>query len=341
MATTDEAPAAVYEMPTARVAARPDWRRQPHSWFLVGLAAANVAFDGAAAGLLNDGPSPTASLFVGVLLAQLFLMGLWMALGGLRAAARLAAVAVTTLVGTAVFWWRLGNSPPEFWDLAAFAGMIVLATHAVLLPLRALLGWRIDFDPAYHARSTDRSMQLRIIHLIAFTTACALPFALFRILDETETALQVLAFGGIGLVASLPAAWIAVAARRSLRFWIPAGGMLLISLVIDLWALDEMFSSGSWDAIAAYFGIAVTALANLGLLRLFFDLRLFSVLGPAPEAAARHDARLDPELALIVDAWPRLPAALRNELLQQIRFDVAAPDQGSLCKAQEENAGRV
>jgi hypothetical protein len=310
-----------------RAAARPDWRRQRHTWFLASLVAANVVFDGLAVGrVFNGATSSATTVFIGMLLAQVFLMGLWMALGGLHPAARIGVVVATTLAGTAAFWLGLGRHVGELWNLLTYSGMIVLATHALLLPLRALLGWRIDFDPAYHARSTDKSMQLRLMHLIAFTTACALPFALARFHDDFDVVLQVFAFGGIGLAAAAPVAWVVVAARRSLRFWIPAGGMLLFSLIVDFWALAELFSPNSQDALFVYLGAAATVLANLGVLRFFFGLRLFSVLGPAgPSAAAKFYASLDPDLAFMIDAWPRLPVTLRNEFLQKVR-SAAEPD---------------
>lgn len=304
-----------------RAAARPDWRQQRHTWFLASLVAANVAFDGLAVGRVFNGATTSATtVFIGMLLAQAFLMGLWMALGGLHAAARIGAVVATTLSGTSAFWLGLGRDIDELGNLLTYSGMIVLATHALLLPLRALLGWRIDFDPAYHARSTDKSMQLRLMHLIAFTAACALPFALARVHDDFSVVLQVFAFGGIGLAASVPVAWVVVAARRSLRFWLPAGGMLLVSLIVDFWALAELFSPNSQDALFVYLGAATTVLANLGVLRFFFGLRLFSILGPAaPNAAANSYAPLDADLAFMIEAWPRLPRTLRNELLQKAR----------------------
>jgi hypothetical protein len=190
----------------------------------------------------------------------------------------------------------------------------------LLLPLRALVGWRIDFDTAYHARSADPKLQIRLVHLIALTTACALPFALARGVDNTDSILTVAVFGGIGLAAAVPIAWIAVAARRSLRFWITAVGMLFVSLLAHLFVVAEIMHSGIDKALFLYLSIAATVFANLGMLRLLFGLRLFSVLGPAaPSAAAPFYAALDPDLAFMIDAWPRLPAAVRNDVAQQVR----------------------
>lgn len=308
-----------------RAAARPDWRRQRYTWFLASLAAANIVFDGLAVGrVFNGATSSATTVFIGMLLAQVFLMGLWMALGGLHPAARIGVVVATTLAGTSAFWLGLERHIGELWNLLTYSGMIVLATHALLLPLRALLGWRIDFDPAYHARSTDKSMQLRLMHLIAFTTACALPFALARVHDDFNVVLQVFAFGGIGLAASAPVAWIVVAARRSLRFWIPAAGMLFVSLIVDFSALAELVGPDSQDALFVYLGIVATVSANLGMLRMLFGLRLFSIYKPpALSAAAKYYASLDPDLAFMIDAWPRLPIALRDEVVQRVRSAAA------------------
>ncbi|HXT59597.1 MAG TPA: hypothetical protein VN699_13235 [Pirellulales bacterium] len=322
MATMDAAVAGICETSGSCAAARPDWRRQPHTWFLVALTAANIALDGLAARFVL-GAASSEAISIGVLLAQSFLMGLWMALGGLHAAARFAAVVAATVAGAAVLWLGLRRPVGDLRELIAFGGIIVLATHAVLLPLRAMFGYRIDFDPAYHPRSADKSMQLRLMHLIAFTTACALPCALVRVLNDADAALAIFAFGGVGLVGSLPIAWLAVAARRTWRFWLAALGMLSASLVVDLWALGTLLP-GHAEAAPVYAGIAATVLANLGVLRLIFGLRLFSVLGPAPVAiGSRNGVALDPDLAFVVDAWPRLPNTLRGDLLLQVRSATA------------------
>lgn len=303
MATMEDEIAVASKAPDQHGAARPDWQRQPHTWFLAGLVLANIAFDGLAVAEAKKAMTLSAeAIIVGVLLAQLFLMGLWMALGGLCVAGRFSAVAAATMAGAAANWFGGLFDGSEFQELAALSGAIVLATHAVLLPLRALLGYRIDFDPAYHARSPDKSMQLRLQHLIAFTAACALPFALVRAIGDGQSALLAFSCGGIGLVASFPIAWILVAARRTLRFWLTALGMLLVSLVVDLRALGTLFPRTA-DALLVYFTIAATVLANLGVLRLVFGLRLFSILGTAPDAgAASRRAPLDANLTYHLDA---------------------------------------
>lgn len=306
--------------PVVRGPARPDWRWQRHTWFLFGLSVANVAIDWLAGRLVDGASSATEGLVVGVLLGQLFLMGLWMALGGLHVAARFGVIAATTICGTAAFWAALGRNDAELWNFQIYSGTIVLGTHALLLPLRALVGWRIDFDPAYHARSADAKLQIRLVHLIALTTACALPFALARGVDNTDSILTVAVFGGIGLAAAVPIAWIAVAARGSLRFWIKAVGMLFVSLLAHFFVVAEIMHSGIDKALFLYLGVVATVTANLGMLRLLFGLRLLSILDPAaPNAAANSYAPLDADLAAIVDAWPRLPAAVRNDVAQQVR----------------------
>ena len=324
MATVHDEAAAAIETSAASYAARPDWRGQPHTWFLIGLTAANVAIDWLAGRVVDVAPSLPDGLVIGVLLGQLFLMGLWVALGGLHVAARFVAVAATTIFGTAVFWAALGRSEIELWNFQVYSGTIVLGTHALLLPLRALVGWRIDFDTAYHARSADPKLQIRLVQLIALTTACALPFALARGVDDSDSVLAVTVFGGIGLAAAVPIAWIVVAARGTPWFWLAATGMLFVSLLTDLFVVAEIMHSGIDKALFVYLGIAATVLANLGVLRFFFGLRLFSIHGPpAPSAATKSYAPLDPDLAFMIDAWPRLPIALRDEVVQQVRSAAA------------------
>jgi hypothetical protein len=314
-AVHDEAAIAA-EPPIAPGALRPDWRRQPHTWFLLGLAAPNLVVDWLA-GRLLEATNVVHWIVIGVPLAQLFLMGLWMALGGLHAAARFAIVAALTGAGTAVFWLGLGGRP-ELGEWLIWAAAIVLATHALLLPLRALAGWRIDFDPDYHARLPDKKMQVRLIHLIGFTAACALPLAVVRIASDFDTLAVVLGFGGVGLVVSSPIAWLALAPRRMLRFWPAVCGMAFVSLVIDL-VVGEVLDADIDEALIVYLSIAATVLANLGVLRLLFGLRLFSILGSEADCMAANWAGLDPDLALIVDVWPRLPDALRRDFSRLAR----------------------
>lgn len=315
-AVADEEIAVVAADQQPHRAPRPDWRRQPHTWFLLALAAPNLFADWLAGRLLEE-TNVVQWIVVGVPLGQLFLMGLWMALGGLHAAARFAVVAALTAAGAAVFWLGIGGRP-ELGEWLIWAGGIVLATHALLLPLRALAGWRVDFDPAYHARSPDRSMQLRLIHLIGFTAACALPLAVVRIARDFDTLAVILGFGGVGLVVAAPIAWLALAPRRMLRFWPAACGVIFVSLVIDL-VFGQVANADIEEALFVYLGIAATVLANLGLLRLLYGLRLFSVLGPEADGMAANVAGLDPELALIVAAWPQLPDALRRDFSRLAR----------------------
>jgi hypothetical protein len=282
---------------------RPNWRRQPHTWFLLGLIAANVAFDSFAFVAFNDWGAPSYILG-GILPAQLFLLGLWMALGGLHAAARLVVVATMTIAGTTAFWLGLDREIREVGDLLLYSGMLVLSTHALLLPLRTLVGWRVDFDPAYHTHSSNKSLQLRVVHLIAFTAACALPFAFMRAAEDRDAVLRVFVFGGIGLAASSPLAWIVLAARRSLRFWIPALGMLLMALVVVLGACGNIFNPIGAVISLICSGSLATVLVNLGVLRFFFGLRLFSIFVGPPASAVASGAAARIECQSVTAAGP-------------------------------------
>jgi hypothetical protein len=153
---------------------------------------------------------------IGYLLAQTFLMGFWLAMGGLQVLPRFAIVAVVVVAGAFATNLSLRNGDREtLVVLLSFGGTIVLGTHAVLLPLRWLLGWRVDFDQAYHARSLDRSLQIRLIHLLALTTAWALPFAISRLMPaEPDWPVFSLALGITGVVGSFPVAMVLLSTHR-------------------------------------------------------------------------------------------------------------------------------
>ncbi|HEX5498844.1 MAG TPA: hypothetical protein VFX03_06450, partial [Thermomicrobiales bacterium] len=89
-------------------------------------------------------------------------------------------------------------------------------------------------------------------------------------------------------------------------------------------------------------GLAATVLANLGLLRMVFGLRLFSVLGPASDAEpTKRRVPLDADLAYLVEAWPRLPEELRSDLLQQARSAIAPSSRQESLEHCAEAAERV
>lgn len=317
-AIVDEKTAAL-EMPDlAAAATRPDWRKQSHSWFLAGLVAANVAAVYLLLKLLGDDDSLPAIAYYGVLLGQLFLMGVWLALGGLHFALRLLAIAASTSAGAFACFAIAELQGDDLRVFALIGSLIVLLTFAELLPLRTLLGWRIDFDPAYHPRQSRRAMQLRLSQIIAYTAVCAAICALLRALGGVDEIAAAFFFQVFTMLTCLPAAWLIICGRRTWRAWCASAALLIsvwiVSAVLHAQDLMPPTEFVWWIQCGA---LAIVGL-NLGLLRGLFGLRLFSVLDPEPRRVTLHlQADTDEQLAWLVACWPRLPDAARSELIEQ------------------------
>jgi hypothetical protein len=294
----------------------PKWWTQGYSAALVAVVIANLVANGFV--LSNTSNEIRTTIVIGHLLAQVFLLGFWLAFGGLPFVVRFFTVVAIFAVGAFTTSRVTGSFDPSVFRLLSFSGgTIVLGTHAVLLPLRWLLGWRVDFDRAFHPAPDDRSMQLRLIHLLGLTAAWALPFGFGQAIPMNEPDLKLLtaAFGAAGLVGSFPIA-IALVCERRWWFWalIAIGLLLLSSLVGSALGFQPM--------LFANLGMAVTLAVNLGLLRPV-GLRLFSVKQPARVrqlAATPSDA----ELAVLLDAWPSLDEGKRRAILDMAGRGIAA-----------------
>jgi hypothetical protein len=245
---------------------------------------------------------------VGCQLAQTFLMGFWLAFGGLHVLTRFALVAFITLAGTCATNFGLDDQNPleTLRALVVLGGTIVLGTHAVLMPMRWLFGWRVDFDRAYRARPSDRTGQFRLIHLLALTTAWALPFAIARLVpSDKDFGLMMPTFAAMGLVGSFPVAMVLLATRRQWLWALVAVGIIPLASIAESLT---MVSGEDWLSMALVnVAIAMTLTIDLGILRLA-GLRLFSVNDAAPTPGR------DPRLAQLVDAWPSLPEATRQAI---------------------------
>lgn len=263
----------------------PKWWTRSSSAALAAIVVANILLDFSAVPVM-DGTAMTG-LVIGHLLAQLFLMGLWLALGGLHFIIRFAVVTLVTLAGVlAAFSGELERSSSELWEIVVIGGMIVTGTNTIVVPFRWLLGWRIDFDRAYHATPSYGSMQIGLIHVLGMTTAVALPFGLFHFFPEStngETKLIPLTFGATGLLGSFPVAMLVMAARRQWVWGLIAVVVLPSASYVESVTIGETIGDGRALMWFANAGIAVTILFNLGVLRLV-GLRLFSVKAPEPPA---------------------------------------------------------
>src|SRR6185437_7358884 len=115
--------------------------RQGHATFLAMLVVLNVCLDLVA--FRPEAGEGMAIFWGGIVLEQTFLMGLWLAFGGLHPLVRGFLVAIVTAGGALVVSVSLGSSfgglINAFWQLAPIAGVAVFATHALLLPARVAL----------------------------------------------------------------------------------------------------------------------------------------------------------------------------------------------------------
>jgi hypothetical protein len=295
------------------------WWCRGHTGFLALLVLLNLVLDHFA-----FRGETTIFLWSGILLAQTFLMGFWMALGGLHIVLRGVAVAGTTAAGALAVSVSSGVSqgdPDLFAVLFPLGGTIVLATYVLLLPLRLLPSWRVDFDRAYYARGSRRRMQLGLMDCINVVTSCAVLFGCARCLDRNLLSVAVIG-GGFALFNSLPIALVVVVRRPSVKVWLLGASVLGASLIAEyvtaVYALD-----GEMGLLFPFeFGLVAMLLLNLLPLRFIFNLHLFSV----SENAARELAAEAAERALaeVKAAWPTLPETIRAQIVALTRSKGAA-----------------
>ena len=117
-----------------------------------------------------------------------------LALGGLPNVARFISVLLVTLAGAlAVSDQRWTNPNWAAWlehasQIFIVCFFMVLLFHGLLMPLRWLLGWRLDFDPAYHASEKTGRLQVGVVHFLGWTTFLAIPCAIIRMMPREDLA---------------------------------------------------------------------------------------------------------------------------------------------------------
>jgi hypothetical protein len=299
-----------------RRSVRPWWRRG-HTYFLGLVLLLNIVLDRFA--FQPEGSETVTLLWGGILLAQTFLMGFWMALGGLHSILRGIAVAGTTVGGALAFWMSLEapqNDDVGLRVLVPLAATIVLGTYVLLLPLRLLMSWRVDFDRAYHARRRDSRMQLRLADCINVVTSFALLFGCVRCLASNVLPVAVVG-GGIAFFNSLPIALVSVTSRPSAKVWLLSAAVLVASLIAEYVTLVYALASEPGLVFAFEFALAATLLVNLLPLRFASGLHLFSVAkGTSQELAAELAER---GLAEVKAAWPTLSETIRDQIVTLAR----------------------
>ena len=281
------------------------WWRQGHSYAFIAVAIAEVIVTWGVVRLVEHGRNVPSGLeeivyaaLIGFLFAQCFLLGLWAALGGLGTVARWLVVgAVATLGAMAVAFELISPQWQDFLYqgpiIAVLALLMIAGIAVVLLPLRRLAGWRIDFDAAYHPNKGRRRGQLDLMDFAALFCAVALPLTLGRALvelmgnDAAGIGVIVPIFSALVLLTAGPAAYAALA-RRATWLWIVGcvAWLALVSIVQTVLAgnfpdLDVFDGSGSAYALgltvaAFHLSVAATVAAPLLALRCF-GLNLITV----------------------------------------------------------------
>jgi hypothetical protein len=262
---------AVHELPEKIRAAHPrSWWLRGHTYAFVAVIAAQILLVSTLCWLvihesdyLPRGSEETVSGNISaIVVGQVFLLGLWAALGGLSTIPRWLIVGCITAGSTFLFVRVMGPVDlTEFLDifpLMALLGLALVYLFAVLLlPLRRLAGWRVDFDSAYHPPGDVRRGQLRLMDFAALSCAVGLPLALSRLITELDpdSGAEVLMILTIMVpVAALVCAPSAYAVLATERVWLcrglAAAWILFLAYTLSLLAhvmpdLDVNRSAGS------------------------------------------------------------------------------------------------
>jgi hypothetical protein len=281
----------------AALPVRPAWWLKGHTYALAAAALGEVAMTWGMARLVeNVMPGPpgwhevATAATIGFLLAQCFLLGLWAALGGLATVPRWLIVGGLCLLGSlAVAWEAIGRDWSSLLagapEIFLYGGMSMSLYAVVLLPLRRLAGWRIDFDAAYHPPRGRRRGQVELMDIAAMMCAVALPLTLGRCLielgeDAAGIPLLIPIFGLFVLVTAAPMAYAALARRRiwlwrlAAIVWFVAvswGHSLLATLVEDLDLFDSIHAGWGIDpnTFAFHAAVAASVVLPLAFLRRF------------------------------------------------------------------------
>jgi len=276
---------------------RSAWWWRGHSYAFIAVAAGEVVFTWGMVRLVEhvvNGPpgfeSVATAAMIGFLFAQCFLLGLWAALGGLGTITRWLIVGAVSTVGSLAVASELITSEWEQFlyqgPVLALLGSLMMAGFAVvLLPLRRLANWRVDFDAAYHPSTGRRRGQLQLMDFAALFCAVALPLTLCRSLielmgnDAADIGVIVPILGALVLASASPVAYAVLTKHRAWT-WLAFCSLWLIALCFvqsilaarfpDLDVFDGRSSAWglNWTVVAFHFGVAATVSLPLGVLRL-------------------------------------------------------------------------
>lgn len=214
-----------------------------------------------------------------IIAGQVFLLGLWAALGGLSTIPRWLLVGFIAAGSTLVIVHVMEPTDwIEFLDtfplMALFGLALVYLAAVLLLPLRRLAGWRVDFDAAYHPPGDVRRGQLRLMDFAALSCAVGLPLAICRLIaelypDSGAEVLMILVF--MVPVAGLLCFPVAYAALAPRRVWLWRG-------LAAAWILILAYSLSLVATVAPDFDVNPAAGSVLGL-NLGLAILLFCTAG--------------------------------------------------------------
>lgn len=293
-----------FESSEIPASAAPTWWRRGHTYAMPAVAAGDVVLAWMLTRLAEDLFQPgliselAMSLLIGFLFAKCFLLGLWAALGSPSTVPRWLIVGGLALAGSAAV--AVGIVSPNWEDslttlleIMLFSWIMIAAFAIVLLPLRRLAGWRIDFDAAYHPSTGQRRGQMTLMDYAGLTCAVALVLSLCRCLmslDDTgdaESLLALLILAAVLMLTAAPVAYATLARRRTPWWLLAAGAWLLVvcwcqSLLAayfpDLNIFGSPYTAFGMDlpTLAFHAGGALAAILPLALLRPF-GLKLLTV----------------------------------------------------------------
>ena len=286
-------------------ATAPAWWRRGHTYAMPAVAVSDVvlawfvtrlAEKHFQSGLISELAS---SVLIGFLFAKCFLLGLWAALGSPSTVPRWLIVGGLGLAGSAAVAVQVvspnwEDSLTTLLEIMLFSWITIGAFAVLLLPLRRLAGWRIDFDAAYHPSTGQRRGQMSLMDYAGMTCAVALVLSLCRCLmalDETgdawENLFPLLILAALLLVTAAPAAYATLARRRPALWLLVAAAWLVLvcwcqSLLAayfpDLYVFGGPSTAFGMDlpTLAFHVGGALAAIVPLALLRPF-GLKLLTV----------------------------------------------------------------
>jgi hypothetical protein len=291
------------EQPASGAEALPAFWRQPHVYGLAGMTVLQVAscrlevwwLDGASAEWSH-------TLVLGGLFAQCFLLGLWGALGGLSTLPRWGLVGLVHFCG--VVSMSLGmpilslDSSSQALEWGIIGALLVLFFAAILLPLRRLAGWRVDFDRRFYRGAHGRRGQLSVMDYAGYCVGLAAALAAGRLAIQAEVlpADALLTVAGVIIavvVVAAPATYLLVVGRRvwlapllALAWALVCAGthscLCFIHEDLDFFGATSgsVFAGLRLQLLCFYLGIVVLLGLTLLPLRLF-GLQLIAV--PVPE----------------------------------------------------------